>query len=54
MLSLARLRTSGNSFWERVAGDVGGRPAQDFALPLQLFGPHAQLTILGLQIATRR
>jgi hypothetical protein len=35
--------------WERVAGEVGRRPAQDFVLLFQLFSAFAQLTVPGLE-----
>jgi hypothetical protein len=39
-------------FREGVAGEVGGRTAQDLVLLLQLSGPRARLAVLRLQIAT--
>src|SRR5215217_5818474 len=45
------LRPAGTSFWEGVAGEVGGRSAQDLVLLLQLLGARSQLPVLDLQRA---
>src|SRR5215217_7156051 len=45
------LRPAGTSFWEGLAGEVGGRSAQDLVLLLQLLGALSQLPVLDLQRA---